>query len=528
MGVLKQYPGLLAVLLVAGLPGLEAQIVELRTRLGAGTTLRYAIRATHQVSVSYEGRLTRSAEYEDINRKYEVTGVLAIEVTEASADGGLRLEAGFAELRLSEWFWGSDRAEAEQMVAALRSAERLTLVRTASGHLSLTSTRRIPLERFRPDIQSLEEMVRLPVLDLGVSGVVPGSRWRRAIPPEHYHYAGQATAGVTVIDYHYLGNQMVGGQTCALLVAESTLPPETLALPGKAETTRQLEAQGMHTHTSGEARQQVLQLIAIEPGLLLAAREYVDSVYRLAVWEEREEPRVRIPVPLSTMRFTSEREAQWLGPGERALVAGVAALPALEELVGGGGSSPEWEVSGRQERSLGEIARELRAQRERQARDAGRQRPVEPRRPQETELLHIPVNSPITASSDQVRFDPRTSRDGNGAVVVTSREPLVVPLYDVGGLDIDNAQLVYQAWLRTEEVVGQAYLEMWCVFEGRGEFFSRGLAEAVTGTHDWVRVETPFLLERGQRPSRVRLNLVLNGRGRVWVDDIRLLRRSLP
>ncbi len=526
MRLWKQWLGVVVVWLLAGALSLEAQIVELRARLETGSTLRYAIRATHQVSVDYEPRLARSAEYADINRKYEITGVLAIDVAEAGTDGSLRLEARFAELQLSEWFWGSDRAEAEEMVAALRQ-QHLTLRRTASGQLSLTGTARIPLERFRPDIERLEEVVRLLVPDLGVTGVVPGSRWRREIPPEQYSYHGQAMPGVTVTDYHYLGNRMVGGQTCALLAAESTLPPEALALLGKAEMTAALAAQGKNTRSSGEARQQVVQLVAIEPGLLLVAGDYTNAVYRLAVWEERPEPQVRLPLPWLTMHFAGERVVQWLGPGERALVAGVAALSALDELVGGGGSLQS-EVRGRQGRSLGEIAREVRAQREQQVREVGRRRPVESRGTQETELLHIPVNSPISATSDQVRFDLRTSRDGNGAVVVTSREPQVVPLYDVGGLDIDNAQLVYQAWLRTEEVVGQAYLEMWCVFSGRDEFFSRGLAQAVTGTHDWVQVETVFLLERDQRPSRVRLNLVLNGRGRVWVDDIRLLRRPLP
>lgn len=516
-------------LLVAALPSLEAQVVELQTRLTPGSALRYAIRATQQVSATYARRFALGEQYEDINRKYEVTGVLVIEVAEASTDDSLRLQARFGELELSNWFWGSDRAEAEQMLAALRTADSWTLVRTASGQLSLTSPARIPWERFRPDIQSLEETVRLLMLDLGLKGVVPGSRWRREIPPEHYRYQSQATAKAAVTEYQYLGNHQVAGQMCALVLADSTLPPETLAVPGKPEAMRQLAAQGKDMHTSGEVRQQLLQLIAIEPGLLLAAHDYLNSVYRLTVREERYDPQARISVPVLTVHFAAERQVQWVGPGEPVLVAGVAVLPPLIELVGGGRSQVGALSSG-QERSLGEIARELRAQREQQAQagEAPRRRPAESRRAEETELLHIPVNSPISATSDQVRFDPRTSRDGNGAVLVNSREPLVVPLYDLGGLDIDNAQLVYQAWLRTEDVVGQAYLELRCVFEGQGEFSSQGLAQAVTGTHDWVRVETPFLLQRGQRPTRVRLNLVLSGRGRVWVDDIRLLRRPLP
>jgi hypothetical protein len=71
---------------------------------------------------------------------------------------------------------------------------------------------------------------------------------------------------------------------------------------------------------------------------------------------------------------------------------------------------------------------------------------------------------------------------------------------------------------------------MWCHFPGQGEFFSRGPARALTGltgTTDWTLVETPFVLKQGQKPDNVRLNLVITGKGTVWIDDIRLLRGPL-
>ncbi len=38
----------------------------------------------------------------------------------------------------------------------------------------------------------------------------------------------------------------------------------------------------------------------------------------------------------------------------------------------------------------------------------------------------------------------------------------------------------------------------------------------------------PFFLQAGQKPDLIRLNLVVAGKGRVWIDDVRLLRQPLP
>ena len=126
-----------------------------------------------------------------------------------------------------------------------------------------------------------------------------------------------------------------------------------------------------------------------------------------------------------------------------------------------------------------------------------------------------------------VWIDRVISSDGNGSLRITSTKPTVVRLFETGDIDIENARLVYQARLRTENVEGQVYLEMWCHFPGKGEFFSRGLQTPLTGTMEWTTEETPFFLKKGENPDNVKLNLVINGRGTAWIDDIRLLKASL-
>ena len=144
------------------------------------------------------------------------------------------------------------------------------------------------------------------------------------------------------------------------------------------------------------------------------------------------------------------------------------------------------------------------------------------------ELKTFPVDSMegiITQSGDEI--DKKVSSDGNGSLKITATEPSVVRLFEVGDIDVENARLIYQAKVRTENVEGKVYLEMWCHFPGKGESFSRGLQTPLTGTTNWTTEETPFFLKKGENPDNVKLNLIIDGKGTAWIDDIRLLRGPL-
>jgi hypothetical protein len=125
-----------------------------------------------------------------------------------------------------------------------------------------------------------------------------------------------------------------------------------------------------------------------------------------------------------------------------------------------------------------------------------------------------------------ISIDSRMKKEGRGALKIEVAEAEVVRLYETGDIDIEDAVLLFQARLRTEAVQGRIYLEMWCHFEGKGEFFSRGLDATLSGTTKWTQLETPFFLKAGENPDNVKLNLVCEGTGTVWVDDIRLIKRA--
>jgi hypothetical protein len=126
-----------------------------------------------------------------------------------------------------------------------------------------------------------------------------------------------------------------------------------------------------------------------------------------------------------------------------------------------------------------------------------------------------------------IQSDPAVKREGNASILVETAWPTVINLAEISAPDIEAATLVYQALLRSEGLIGAAYLEMWCHFPNGSQYFSRGLDSTVTGDSGWQRVETKFFLQAGQKPSKVTLNLVVQGQGRVWVDALALSREPL-
>lgn len=140
-----------------------------------------------------------------------------------------------------------------------------------------------------------------------------------------------------------------------------------------------------------------------------------------------------------------------------------------------------------------------------------------------TELKHLPIddlNGIITQSG--VQLDKRISSDGNGSIKIEAAGPIVVPLYIVYDVRVDDTQIIYEAKVKSEGLNGQAYLEMWCVFKDKGEFFSRGFDSVISGTSDWKTLKTVFLLRQNEVPDQIVLNVVVNGVGTIWIDDIRL------
>ena len=100
-------------------------------------------------------------------------------------------------------------------------------------------------------------------------------------------------------------------------------------------------------------------------------------------------------------------------------------------------------------------------------------------------------------------------------------------LFEFAPPHLERCMITYRARVKTAALADDAYLEMWCRFSDKGEFFSKGLDHAVKGTNDWASYEIPFYLKAGQSPDLLKLNLVVKGSGRLWIKDIELSQTPL-
>jgi len=144
------------------------------------------------------------------------------------------------------------------------------------------------------------------------------------------------------------------------------------------------------------------------------------------------------------------------------------------------------------------------------------------------ELKHYALDNVAgVLARSMVELDDMVTYDGGGSFKIRTDDSIVITLFETGDIDIEKARLIYQAMVRTENLDGKVYLEMWCCFDNKGEYFSRDLKTPLSGTVEWASEETPFFLQKGQNPDNVKLNLVITGPGTIWIDDIRLLKAPL-
>ena len=140
------------------------------------------------------------------------------------------------------------------------------------------------------------------------------------------------------------------------------------------------------------------------------------------------------------------------------------------------------------------------------------------------ELKNLSLDD-ATAIGTTIQTDTQVKAAGKGSIKITTQWPTTICLGEVTGLNVENENLLYKAKVKSD-LDGSAFLEMW-VHLGGGQYFSRGMNDVVSQKTDWKTIQTPFLFQKGQEPDKVTLNIVINGKGTVWIDDIVLSRESL-
>lgn len=128
-------------------------------------------------------------------------------------------------------------------------------------------------------------------------------------------------------------------------------------------------------------------------------------------------------------------------------------------------------------------------------------------------------------ASPEIQTDPTTKTEGKGSIKITTKWPTTVYLGEVSGLHIENTRLLYKADVKSD-LEGVAFLEMWAHL-GNNQYFSKGMNDPVKGRSDWKSIKTPFVFQKGQKPDKITLNIVINGKGTVWIDNIVLSKEPL-
>ena len=136
------------------------------------------------------------------------------------------------------------------------------------------------------------------------------------------------------------------------------------------------------------------------------------------------------------------------------------------------------------------------------------------------ELVRFSTDEP-TVTTDAVSVD-------DGAIRIDVDGQRSVALYQYQAPPgTEHCMLSYSAALKAEGLQGKAYLEMWCQLPGRGRFFSKGLDNPLSGSADWADFQVPFYLKAGEQPDLLLFNLHVEGKGTVWIRDIRVSRTPL-
>ncbi len=125
---------------------------------------------------------------------------------------------------------------------------------------------------------------------------------------------------------------------------------------------------------------------------------------------------------------------------------------------------------------------------------------------------------------DLVAFDPAFSSDGKGSLKVTVDQPATVNLFEVAAPGVENAKYIYRANVNMKDLLGDVNLQMVIHFKNGGEV---NAYQTVKGQGAWTPMEVFGIVQKGQKPDMVKLNLLISGQGSCWVDDVHLVQQPL-
>ncbi|GAB4272993.1 MAG: hypothetical protein Kow0029_12180 [Candidatus Rifleibacteriota bacterium] len=137
------------------------------------------------------------------------------------------------------------------------------------------------------------------------------------------------------------------------------------------------------------------------------------------------------------------------------------------------------------------------------------------------EILAIPLDS-LNEVSPKIELDSECKVEGNNSIKITAVTPCRVTIHKIDGMGRDNFNLKTYLMIKTELEEGTVILETLVKVKG-GIYFSRALDQKVCGSSDWKQIYTNFRFKKDESPDEVLVNLIIEGRGIVWADELKFV-----
>jgi hypothetical protein len=129
-------------------------------------------------------------------------------------------------------------------------------------------------------------------------------------------------------------------------------------------------------------------------------------------------------------------------------------------------------------------------------------------------------------AQELVAFDKSVSSDGDGSIMIKTAEPVTVRFLE-SKLPGENCKYTYKVKMKTDKLNGDAYLSMDINYPNGGkQSVQQEIQSYLSDNNDWTPMEITITAPN-QKPASVLLNVVVDGEGTVWIDDLHLIATPL-
>ncbi|MBU0742507.1 hypothetical protein KKA85_04785 [bacterium] len=124
---------------------------------------------------------------------------------------------------------------------------------------------------------------------------------------------------------------------------------------------------------------------------------------------------------------------------------------------------------------------------------------------------------------ENVGIDAGQSVDGGGSLHVFSNGKTLVNLHEFTPGRIEGDDLILSADMKSEMLGGDTFLDLWIFTADAAPRWIRRLCKDIGRTKDWQAVEVRMPLLPGEAPQKMRTAVYLEGKGHLWIDDLRII-----